>query len=125
MKKITLIFACLLITSISFGQTIIAKTEDGKRVILNDDKTWKYENSEKQSESDCYLEKDFVEGKTNEKLRKHVMVDMACKKEDIKFISMTQGLGNGIYVLCVKGKLMKYKRVGTVFMRDGDNPFEN
>ena len=38
---------------------------------------------------------------------------------------MTQGLGNGIYVLCVKGKLMKYKRVGTVFMRDGDNPFEN
>ncbi|CAN0600266.1 unnamed protein product [Ectocarpus sp. 12 AP-2014] len=37
---------------------------------------------------------------------------------------MTQELGNGIYNLCVNGKFMKYKRVGSVYMRDGDNPFE-
>ena len=46
-------------------------------------------------------------------------------EKDIKFINMTQSLGNGMYSLCVKGKIMKYKKVGTVFMRAEANPMGN
>ncbi|CAN0601124.1 unnamed protein product, partial [Ectocarpus sp. 12 AP-2014] len=90
MKKITLSIICLIITNFSIGQTIKAKTEDGKNVILKSNKTWEYAESSAESNNVCDLGSDFKEGKTNEKLRKHVMIDMVCKKEDIKFISMTQ-----------------------------------
>jgi hypothetical protein len=33
-------------------------------------------------------------------------------------------MGNGLYQVCVKGKEMKYKRMGTVFMKNSENPFD-
>ena len=43
MKKITTILMIVLLTAtFAFGQTQKATTENGKKVILNDDGTWKY-----------------------------------------------------------------------------------
>ena len=65
-----------------------------------------------------------MEKKKNERLRKQVAVENDCNPEDVKFISLTEGMGNGMYSLCVKGKIMKYKKVGTVFMRAEQDPLK-
>lgn len=120
--KILLLSGFLLFSITSFAQNKTATTEDGKKVTLKSDKTWEYDTKTKVSENDCNLESNFVEKKTNERLRKHVAVENDCKPEDIKFINMTEKFGNGMYSLCVKGKIMKYKKVGTVFMRAEQDP---
>ncbi len=112
----------LLISTTIYSQNIKATTESGKKVILKSDKTWEYADS-KSDTPECNLDKDAV--KPNERLRKHVAVENNCEEKDIKFINMTQSLGNGMYSLCVKGKIMKYKKVGTVFMRAEANPMGN
>ncbi|WP_299009800.1 hypothetical protein [uncultured Tenacibaculum sp.] len=68
--KIIYLFFFLLFTSISFGQTLIAKTEDGRRVILNKDKTWEFIDKVPQETTssdtkfpDCNLPSDFKEPK--------------------------------------------------------------
>ena len=64
MKK--LIFINLfLITSLSFAQTKIATTEDGKKVLLKDDKTWEYLNPETKPTNTCVVEDGFKEPKWN------------------------------------------------------------
>jgi len=57
-------------------------------------------------------------------LRKHVVVENDRNLADIKFINMTEKFGNGVYSLCVKDKLMKYKKVGSVFMRAEQDPLK-
>lgn len=130
MKK-SILMALLFISVISMAQNKKATTEDGKKVILKNDNTWEYfDVKDKKSQTvtttttDCDLGADFVEKKKNERLRKHVAVENDCNPEDVKFISLTEGLGNGMYSLCVKGKIMKYKKVGTVFMRAEQDPFK-
>ncbi|TGV02756.1 DUF3157 family protein [Flavivirga rizhaonensis] len=44
MKKL-LLLNLLLITTLSFSQTQIATTENGKKVLLKEDKTWRYVNN--------------------------------------------------------------------------------
>ena len=123
MKKL-FIYSLLLATPFTFAQNKTATTEDGKKVILKSDKTWNYDTKTTTYENDCNLGENFKESKTNERLRKHVAVENDCKVEDVKFINMVQGLGSGTYSLCVKGKLMKYKKVGTVFMRAEQDPLK-
>lgn len=124
MKKL-FIYSLLLASTLTFAQNKTATTEDGKKVILKSDKTWEYDTkSPTVSENDCNLGADFKEGKTNERLRKHVAVENDCKLEEIKFISMVQEFGSGTYSLCVKGKKMKYKKVGSVFMRAEQDPLK-
>jgi hypothetical protein len=124
MKKL-FIYSLLLASTLTFAQNKTATTDDGKKVILKSDKTWEYDTkSPTVSENDCNLGADFVETKTNERLRKHVAVENDCKLEEIKFISMVQEFGSGTYSLCVKGKKMKYKKVGSVFMRAEQDPLK-
>lgn len=122
MKNLILLFSFFTI-SLSYSQEIKAITEDGKVVVLKTDNTWEYSTA-KESNS-CNLGEDFKEGKVNKRLLKHVMVDNNCTEKEVVFIESQNNYGSGIYLLCVKGKLMKYKKVGTVFMRDGENPLGN
>lgn len=138
MKELILIFACILFTHISFGQTLIAKTEDGRRVILNEDKTWEFidktANKNDSQNSDCNLPADFKEPKgknsaflrrvdaTLKDLKKHASVDFDCKVEDVIVIKASEQKGNGSYTLCVNGKRIKYRRAGSVFFQQGTDP---
>lgn len=61
---------------------------------------------------------------TTEDLRKHIAVDNDCEEKDIVFLRISEQKGNGIYDVCVKGKSMKYKRMGSVFMKNSENPFD-
>ncbi|WP_417888115.1 hypothetical protein [Zunongwangia sp.] len=138
----TLLF--ILFTSITFSQTLIATTEDGRRVVLNSDKTWSFidtkpaQNSIVNNDSyKCNLPDDFEEPKgknsaflkradaTLKDLKKHVAIDYECSIKDIIVISASEQKGNANYVLCVSGRKVKYKRAGTVFFKDGKNPLGN
>ena len=61
---------------------------------------------------------------TIEDLRKHIAIENDCDIKDVVFLRFTEQLGNGMYSVCVKGKEMKYKRMGTVFMKNNENPFD-
>jgi len=61
---------------------------------------------------------------TIEDLRKHVAIDNDCNESDIIFLRISEQKGNGLYDLCVKGKNLKYKRMGSVFMKTNENPFD-
>lgn len=131
MKK--LFISILFITStISMAQSKIATTEDGKRVLLKNDFTWEYLDSGIQknagdTKNQCDLGKDYKEPKTSknvERLRSHVAVENDCKNEDIKFINIAEERGNGMYSMCVKGKYMKYRMIGTAFLKADQDPFQ-
>lgn len=61
---------------------------------------------------------------TIEDLRKHIAVENDCNEKDVIFLRVSEQKGNGIYSVCVAGKPMKYKRMGTVFMEANENPFD-
>ena len=124
------------------SQSLIAKTEDGRRVILNKDKTWEFidtkpniDNS-KSNNKGCNIGKDFVEPKNDKKvtswlkkvdattddLKKHVAVDNDCTIADVILLNISEQKGNGIYSLCVKGIEMKYRRAGSVFFKADEDP---
>ena len=142
MKPILTLFLISL-TTISYGQTLIATTEDGRRVVLNENKTWSFIDSAPKANltssnefPDCNLPNDFQEPEGNKKiqgmlkkvdatamdLKKHVAVDNDCSIDDIKITSISEQKGNGNYVLCVNGKEMRYRRTGSVFHRQGVSP---
>lgn len=92
----------------------------------------------KQTVKECNLPSNYQEPKpekkiqswlkradaTIEDLRKHIAVENDCKEKDVIFLRISEQKGNGIYSVCVAGKPMKYKRMGSVFMGAGDNPFD-
>lgn len=120
-------------SSIIYGQTI-ATTNDGRKVILEPNKTWKYVDSVK-SDIVCQLPPDYIEpkstkemyrmlkpvGATIDDLKEYVSVDNECKLDEVKIISFSEQPGNGIYNLCVKGIKMKYRRTGSVFTKYNEN----
>ena len=135
MKK--LIFINLfLITSLSFAQTKIASTEDGKKVLLKDNKTWEYLNPETKPTNACVVEDGFIEPKWNksgswkkmgtrvEDLKKHISIDLEVVENKITLLQLSEQMGNAIYILCVDGKKMKYRRTGSVFRKDGEDIFK-
>lgn len=61
---------------------------------------------------------------TIEDLRKHIAVENDCSENDVVFLRISEQKGNGIYSVCVTGKPMKYKRMGSVFMEANENPFD-
>lgn len=142
MKKIV-IFTIIILTSFSMkSQSLIAKTEDGRRVILNKDKSWEFidnkpvEEINKSNNKNCKTGKDFVEPKsdtsvtswlkkfdaTTDDLKKHVAVDNDCTIADVILLNISEQKGNGIYSLCVKGLEMKYRRAGSVFFKADEDP---
>ena len=142
MKKIALLIL-IIVTSFSMkSQSLIAKTEDGRRVILNKDKSWEFidarpsEDASKSSSKICKIGKDFLEPKsdksitswlkkfdaTTDDLKKHVAVDNDCTIGDIILLNISEQKGNGIYSLCVKGLEIKYRRAGSVFFKADEDP---
>ena len=120
-------------SSIMYSQ-IIATTNDGRKVILEANKSWKYVDISK-TDIVCQLPSDYVEPKSTKEmyrmlkpggasiddLKQYVSVDNECKLDDVKIISFSEQPGNGIYNLCVKGMKMKYRRTGTVFTKYNEN----
>lgn len=129
-KQLTILFL-LPLFAISQNQT--ATTEDGKKVTLKSDKTWEYVNSETKSENFCVVEENFKEPKWNtsstwkkmgtrvDDLKKHISIDMGVDEKDVTLLSLSEQMGNGVYVLCVNGTKMKYRRTGSVFRKDGED----
>ena len=136
MKKL-FIYSLLLASTLTFAQNKTATTEDGKKVILKSDKTWEYSDNKIEVKT-CTIEKGFIEPKGESKnqsmlkrvgatvtdLKKHISVDRECKITDITLTNISEQLGNGIYIVCVNGKEYKYRRSGSVFYRDGDDPLK-
>ena len=136
MKKIQLILI-LLISSITYSQTIIATTEDGRKVILKNDNTWEFIKTN--NNNSCSIDKNFVEPKGDKKnqkflkrtgatvndLKKHISIDIDCSENDIILLQLSEQLGNAIYVVCVNGQKLKYRRTGSVFFKDGESPLKN
>lgn len=85
-----------------------------------------YFSQEKNSEQEkkCEVPTNFKEPIKNNRLKKFVAIDNSVDEKEVIITQAQNGFGSGIYILCVKGKEMKYKKVGTVFMREGTNPFE-
>ena len=131
MRKLFLL-GLTLFSVCSFGQDIKATTEDGKKVILKSNKTWSYD----ESKNTCAIEAGFKEpkyntssswkrmGSTVDDLKKHISVDMGVKQEKIILLEVSEQLGNGVYILCVDGQKMKWRRTGSVFRKDGEDVLE-
>ena len=127
----------LIASSFTFAQNKIATTEDGKKVILKSDKTWEFVDIKTQTNK-CEVPANFVEPKGDSKnqnflkltdatvkdLKKHISVDRGCKIEDIVLNNLSEQKGNGIYIVCIKGTEYKYRRSGSVFYRDGEDPLK-
>jgi hypothetical protein len=137
MKRL-FILGVLLISTYTFAQNKTAVTEDGKKVILKSDKTWSYEEKANESKNSCVVEAGFKEPKGDSKnqsflkmtdatvsdLKKHISVDRGCKITEIILTNLSEQKGNGIYIVCVKGVEYKYRRSGSVFYRDGEDPLK-
>lgn len=143
MNKVLFTLAILINITV-YSQSLIAKTEDGRRVLLKKDNTWEFidakPSTEKNSstENNCNADKNFVEPKseksinswlkkfdaTTDDLKKHVAVDNNCTVTDVILLNISEQKGNGIYSLCVKGIIMKYRRAGTVFFKADEDPLK-
>lgn len=141
MKKL-LIIVLMALPFVTSAQTIIATTTDGREVLLKEDNTWQFLDSPTKDSasarvSDCELHANFEEPEgdkgiqrwlkrgdaTVADLKKHVAVDLDVKPEEVILVKISEQKGNGNYVLCVNGKKVQYRRVGTVFMEKGESPF--
>lgn len=128
---IATILSLLVLLNIS-AQTMKATTENGKSVILNENGTWEYDESEKADYSKFVEPKGdpknqaFLErtGATVQDLKNHVSVDTDCPIDKIVLLNLSEQLGNAIYVLDVCGTKMKYRRTGSVFFKDGEEPYK-
>ncbi|WP_123984919.1 hypothetical protein [Chryseobacterium sp. G0201] len=78
-----------------------------------------------QTAKECDLPKDFKEPIKNNRLKKFVAIDNGVEEKEVIIIRAQNGFGSGIYTACVKGQPIKYQKMGTVFMRDGNNPFKS
>ena len=118
--KNVFIFSFLIISGILSAQNKKATMEDGKKVILKADKTWEF--ADKATESICKVETGFKEPKGGNKLKKHISVDLGCPESDIYLLEVSETMGNGVYIVCVCGTKYKYRKSGSVYYKDGDNP---
>jgi hypothetical protein len=82
------------------------------------------EEKPKETAKECDLPADFKEPIKNKRLKKFVAIDNGVEEKEVTIIRAQNGLGSGIYTACVKGTPIKYQKMGTVFMREGNNPFK-
>lgn len=59
---------------------------------------------------------------TVDDMKKHVSVDIDCPIDKITVLQLSEQKGNAIYILDVCGTKMKYRRIGSVFYKDGEDP---
>lgn len=134
--KNNFVLAGLLLSAFCSAQNIKATTEDGKKVILKADKTWEYEKIEGGQSCDIPAKFKEPEGdKKNKKflemtdatvadMKKHVSIDLGVEESKIILLELSEQKGNAIYVLCINGIKHKYRRTGSVFFRDGSEPYK-
>ena len=134
MKPLLTTIAILLFSNILFSQNLTATTSEGKKVILKNDKTWEYIN-EQVTKKSCVVEPNFKEPKGNNSamwkkvgttiadMKKHVSVDLEVSEKDITLLELSEQFGNAIYVICINGEKLKYRRTGSVFFKDGAEPY--
>jgi hypothetical protein len=124
MKKIYLL-AFVLISFASFGQE--AKSEKKEVKTCEVPKEFKEPERDKKTKKWAKKMNRFNEGAfpSLEDIKKHVAIDNDCEEPEVTLTRLSEQAGNGIYVYCVKGKQLKYKRMGTVIMIEGENPFKN
>lgn len=143
--KLYFLFICFLITSLSFAQKgEIIKTEDGRRVLLKADYTWKYidmetpnatsiieEKTESIDENTCQLDANFEEPKLDSKIqgklkrghstmeyvKKKVAKDNNCTVDDVLLMSFSEQLKKGVYHFCANGTKVTYKRLGNIIIK--------
>jgi hypothetical protein len=132
MKKLIITIALFGTFHTGFSQTITATTENGKKVILKEDNTWYYAENTK-SKNSCTVGKNFKEPKWNKSgtwkrmgtrvddLKNHISIDLGVAENKIILLQLSEQLGNAVYVLCIDGKKMKYRRTGSVFRKDGED----
>lgn len=80
---------------------------------------------ELQTAKECDLPKNFKEPSKNNRLKKFVAIDNGVDEKDVIIIRAQNGFGSGIYTVCVKQQPVQYQKMGTVFIREGKNPFNN
>lgn len=136
MKKYILILV-LLIAFAGFSQdNYILKTDDGRRVLLKADFTWKYidtniavieSNVNKQA---CHIEVGFEEPKLNSKIqnqlkrgraaiddvKKKVAKDYECDITDVLLLNVSEQKAKALYHFCANGKKATYKRIGNAII---------
>ncbi|HNO18873.1 MAG TPA: hypothetical protein PKM24_11255 [Saprospiraceae bacterium] len=105
MKKVTTILMTVLMTAtIAYGQTQKATTENGKKVILNSDGTWKYADTVKSVQksldpNDCSnwisTETDKMDGSTSTASKNTIIVSTDGGKKGFG-IFMMQGSKGGV-----------------------------
>jgi hypothetical protein len=134
MKKIIFILSITFFSIQTFSQSMTATTADGKKVLLKNDKTWEY-LKEVPNKKSCVVDSNFKEPKSNNSstwkrmgatvsdMKKHVSVDLGVNEKEIILIELSEQMGNAIYVLCINGESYKYRRTGTVFFKDGAEPY--
>ena len=82
------------------------------------------EEKPKETAKECDLPKDFKEPIKNKRLKKFAAIDNGVEEKEVTIIRAQNGLGSGIYTACVKGQSIQYQKMGTVFMRENNNPFK-
>jgi hypothetical protein len=113
MKKITTTLLMVLITTtIAFGQTHKAMTENGKKVILNSDGTWKYADTVKIAQtnldpSDCSnwikTEEDKVSGKSYTNMKEYLVISNDGGKNGFRINLMLFGSNTIIFSINAAG----------------------
>lgn len=83
------------------------------------------EEKPKEIAKECDLPANFKEPIKNNRLKKFIAIDNGVEEKEVIIIRAQNGLGSGIYTACVKGQPVQYQKMGTVFMRNGNNPFGN
>lgn len=121
-KSICLLLLGLFSLNNLIAQDLKVETDDGKIVILKQNKTWYYEIDGPDLNS-CDTKEDLV--KAIPRLRKHVSAENEVDEAKIKFINRSGGTnsGNGMFTLCVDGIKMKYRQMGTVYTKLGGSDF--
>jgi len=54
-------------------------------------------------------------------LKKHTSIDLEVDESKIILLQLSEQLGNAVYIVCVDGVKMKYRRTGSVFRKDGED----
>lgn len=116
MKKLLLTVG-LVLPTLFFAQ----QTENPKQTVKECDLPSNYQEPKPDKKIQSWLKRADA---TIEDLRKHIAVENGCNEKDIIFLRISEQKGNGMYSVCVAGKPMKYKRMGSVFMGASENPFD-
>jgi len=144
--KFSLLSFLILSSQTLFSQYQIATTEDGKKVLLKDNKTWEYIEMESTKPKEnlstkdtskvifdtlkCNIVAGFKEprtsrsstmdviGLTSHDIKILIAIDRNVEVKDITIIEAFEKLQYSLYTVCIDGYKYKYKRTGKKIKRE-------